>query len=553
MVSLDNIILTGFSGTGKTCVGTEVARILGWEFFDTDTEVARRAGKSIPAIFKEDGEGAFRKLEQQVLKEACLGTKRLIVSGGGILMDPENRELVHSRGLVVGLEARPETIYQRLMGQDRGENPAERPLLAGPNPLEHIRDLKNRRQSFYAMSHWTVHTDNLAEAQVASEVIRVCQLFQGRLTSVNSEDLEVVDVVTHSDGSYPVRVGWGLLDHLGERISQQGIRGPAYIVSDSTVFPLYGRQVQRSFQRHNIEAYCFVIPPGEESKTLIMAQAIYEWLVHRRAERGHAIVAVGGGVVGDLAGFVAATFLRGMPLIQAPTSLTAMVDASIGGKVAVNLPQAKNLVGAFYPPQMVLADPQVLTTLGKRELAEGWTEAIKHGFILDADLVTVFEAFAEDLMRLEREVSTQVIRRSMAIKARIVAQDERETTGLRTILNYGHTLGHALEAATAYGRYLHGEAVSIGMMGAAYLSQRLGMIDEALVGRQKQLLKRFNLPVKATNVDIDGLFEALAMDKKTEGGSVKWVLLEDVGRAVVRSDVPTELVKEVVCHLLEEG
>ena len=475
MPSLHNIILTGFSGTGKSRIGAEVARVLGWQLIDTDAEIVQRAVKPIASIFSEEGEAAFRSLEREVLEEACAVDQRVIATGGGVLMDPKNRELVFSQGLVVGLEATPETIYQRLKAQGDGRDPEDRPLLTASNPLKRIQELKGSRQSFYAMAHWTVHTDNLSEAQTAAEVVRAWQTLKDKISPTRATDQELVAVVTHSNGSYPIRVGWGLLDHLGERISQIGVEGPVYIISDGNVFPHYGRQAQRSLQRTGIEAHCFIIPPGEGSKTLATAQAIYDWLLHRRAERRHVILAVGGGVVGDLAGFVAASFLLGVPFIQVPTSMAAMVDASIGGKVAVNLPQAKNLIGAFYQPLMVLADPQALTTLGKRELAEGWAEAIKHGFIMDADLVTVFEEHTKELMDVEPEISTEVIRRSMAIKARVVSEDERETRGVRALLNYGHTIGHALEASTDYGKFLHGEAVSVGMTGAAHLSQRLGI------------------------------------------------------------------------------
>jgi len=227
-----------------------------------------------------------------------------------------------------------------------------------------------------------------------------------------------------------------------------------------------------------------------------------------------------------------------------------MVDASIGGKVAVNLPQAKNLVGAFYQPRGVFADVQALSTLGKRELAEGWAEAIKHGFILDADLVDTFEQHAEALMDVEPEISTQVIRRSMAIKAEVVSQDERETLGIRILLNYGHTIGHALEASTEYGRFFHGEGVSVGMMGAARMAEQMGMISSELVDRQYALLRRFNLPTSAAGVDVDGIFRAMSMDKKVEAGSNRWVMLEGVGKAVVRRDVPLDLVEATVRELI---
>ena len=356
--------------------------------------------------------------------------------------------------------------------------------------------------------------------------------------------------VTHQGGRYQVLVGWGLLDELGRLAVDAGLKGPAYIVSDDRVFSPYGRRAQRSLEKAGIPTHCFIIPPGEASKTLEVAQGIYQWLVEMRAERRHPIVAVGGGVVGDLAGFVAATFLRGMPFVQVPTSMAAMVDASIGGKVAVDLPQGKNLVGSFYQPRLVVADVAALATLGKRELAEGWAEAIKHGLILDADLFAVFEEHAEELMDLEPELSTDVIRRSIAIKARIVSEDEKETLGRRILLNYGHTIGHAIEAATGYGQYLHGEGVSVGMTGASIMGREMGLTDPEVVDRQRRVLERFGLPTGAGNVDPDALFDAMSLDKKIESGSIRWVMLEDVGKAVVTRDVPNDLVERTVRGLL---
>jgi 3-dehydroquinate synthase len=363
-------------------------------------------------------------------------------------------------------------------------------------------------------------------------------------------DPDLAASVNHSAGSYPVVAGWGLLESLGERLLALGIERTIYIITDSNVMNPYARQVQRALQRDGIPAHCFIIPAGEPSKSFELAQAIYDWLANLRAERGHTIMAVGGGVVGDLAGFVAATYLRGMPFVQVPTSMAAMVDASIGGKVAVNLPQAKNLVGAFYQPRGVFADVETLSTLGKRELAEGWAEAIKHGFILDPGLVDMLEEHAESLMAVEPEISTEVIRRSMAIKAEVVSQDERETLGIRILLNYGHTIGHALEASTEYGRFLHGEGVSIGMMGAARIAQGMDMLSDGVVQRQQRLLDRFSLPTQATGAPVESVFSAMSLDKKSEGGSNRWVLLEDVGKAVVRRDVPQELVVDTVRQLV---
>ena len=369
-------------------------------------------------------------------------------------------------------------------------------------------------------------------------------------TISSNTDPDLAATVHHAGGSYPVVAGWGIIDQLGDRLVDLGINSPAYIITDENLMNRYGRRAQRALQRRGIAAHCFIIPPGEPSKTNNLAQAIYQWLVGLRAERGHAIIAVGGGVVGDLAGYVAATFLRGVPFVQVPTSMAAMVDASIGGKVAVNLPQGKNLVGAFYQPRAVLADVQALSTLGKRELSEGWAEAIKHGFILDASLVDVFEEHAEALMNVEPEIATEVIRRSMAIKADVVSQDERETLGIRILLNYGHTIGHALESSTEYGRFMHGEGVSIGMMGAAKMAQEMGILDQAVVDRQYNLLQRFNLPTTAPGVPVDDIRRAMSLDKKVADGANRWVMLEDVGQAVVRRDVPVELVDRTVRELV---
>ncbi|MAQ11922.1 MAG: 3-dehydroquinate synthase [Chloroflexi bacterium] len=356
--------------------------------------------------------------------------------------------------------------------------------------------------------------------------------------------------VHHSGGSYPVVAGWGLINSLGDRFTDLGLTGTAYIITDENVMNLYARNVQRALQSRNVAAHCFIIPAGETSKSFELAQAIYSWLANLKAERGHTIISVGGGVAGDLGGFIAATYLRGMAWVQVPTSMAAMVDASIGGKVAVNLPQAKNLVGAFYQPKGVFADVQSLSTLGKRELSEGWAEAIKHGFILDASLVDVFEEHAEALMDVEPEISTEVIRRSMAIKANVVSQDERETLGIRIMLNYGHTIGHALESSTEYGQFFHGEGVSIGMMGAASMAQEMGLHSQDIVDRQRRLLDRFNLPTSAKGVNVDDILKGMSLDKKVQDGSKRWVMLEEVGRSVVRTDVPEELVQKTVRELV---
>jgi 3-dehydroquinate synthase len=254
-------------------------------------------------------------------------------------------------------------------------------------------------------------------------------------------------------------------------------------------------------------------------------------------------------MVCDLAGFVAATFARGLPLVHVPTSLLAMVDAAVGGKVAVDHPQAKNLIGAFYQPRLVLADVSVLQTLPPRELTAGWAEVIKHALILDEELLSLLEDNAEAALRLDPEVAERVIARSVALKAAVVSADEREETGRRTILNYGHTIGHGLETAADYAGLLHGEAVAVGMSGAARIAVRLGILAPDVAQRQDALLARFGLPLCALGVDAQKALAAVALDKKAQGGAVRWVLLEGIGRTVIRRDVPPSLVEEVLAEL----
>lgn len=545
------IILIGFSTTGKSKVGREVARQLGWEQVDTDEEIVKVIGKSIDQIFAQEGEDYFRQIEKQVLTEACEEERTVIAAGGGAILDPQNRELMKKTGFVVCLEATPETIHRRLLGDTKASGPL-RPLLAVPDPLQRINELKEYRQPYYAVAaDWTVHTDNLTLEEVCQEVVRGWYYWNRAHLEEDiprwKDDLacEVVTATEH----YPVFVGWGLLHNLGEKVKQAELPGTAYLVSDETVFSIYGPTVTKSLQEVGLTVNSFVVPSGEATKTIETATRIYDWLVEHRAERDDTIVALGGGMVGDLAGFVAATFLRGLPVVQVPTSLVAMVDASIGGKTAVNHPQAKNLIGVFCQPRLVVSDVQTLTTLPHRELVSGWAEVVKHGLILDADFYAFLEANAESLVKLEPATAAEAVGWSAAIKAGIVSEDEKER-GRRTLLNYGHTIAHGLEAATNYERFLHGEAVAIGMTGAAMLAHKLGMLPQDVVERQRLLLEGFGLPTNCSGVELLQVLKAMELDKKVKARAIRWVLLTDVGQAVIRDDVAPDQVTNILEDLL---
>ena len=549
------IFLTGFSGSGKSAVGRRAARLLGWEFTDTDEAIVAREGKSIERIFEEEGEDAFRRCEQQALAEAAARERVVVSTGGGLCLDAANRARMADAGLVVALDARPETIYARLTSASTsGGGSAEamvRPLLraqAGQDPLARIESLKRERQWAYALGDWTVPTDAVSVEQAAHEVVRAWRRLGA--PALHRGDALVAATVVTGAGSYPIAVGWDILEaQLGERVLDVGLAGRAFIVCDQNVLHPYGRLAQRSLTAAGVEAHLFIFPGGERSKSLEMAGKVYEWLAQMRAERRDCIVAVGGGVAGDLAGYAAATYLRGVPVVQVPTTLTAMVDSSIGGKTAVDLAAGKNLVGAFHPPALVVADVSALTTLPERALREGWAEALKHGLALDASLVDTYESQADALLSLEPEVLTEVVARNMAVKAHIVTEDERETAGLRALLNYGHTIGHALEAAAGYDRYLHGEAVAIGMTGAGRLGVAAGVTPPALLERQQALLARYGLPTSYDGVAPEAILEATLRDKKNVGGRLSWVLLESVGHAALHRGIGDAEVERVVREL----
>ncbi len=545
------IFLVGFSGAGKSAVGRRVAHLLGWEFVDQDEYIVERSGIAVERIFADEGEEGFRRREREAIDELSTRDKLVVSGGGGVMLQEECRTTMLATGLVVTLDARPETISARLQAS-QGEKGAEgmvRPMLAADgNSNNRIESLKRERQWAYSLADWTITTDRLSVEQAAHEVVRAWRRV-GRATTWESDPL-LAATVTVETGAYPVLVGWDILEpQLGTRLLAAGVAGRVFIICDSNVIHPYGRAAQRSIHKAGLEVGLFTFPAGEASKTLDTASVIYQWLAEQRVERRDAIVAVGGGVAGDLAGFIAATYLRGIKLVQVPTSLTAMVDSSIGGKTAVDLPVAKNLVGAFYHPEFVLTDVSALTTLPGRALREGWGEALKHGLALDADLVDIYESKADSLMALEPRLTTEVVARNAAVKARIVTEDERETSGLRMLLNYGHTIGHGVEAAAGYNEYLHGEAVAIGMTGAARLGMAFGVTPADLVERQALLLKRFGLPESYTDVEPESILESMSRDKKVLAGQVSWVFLESVGHGVVYRGVPQDLIAETVREL----
>ncbi|MBM3320976.1 MAG: 3-dehydroquinate synthase [Candidatus Eisenbacteria bacterium] len=346
--------------------------------------------------------------------------------------------------------------------------------------------------------------------------------------------------------SYTIRIAAGILERAGDELRGVSDAERVFLVSDTAVHRLYGVRVECSLRARSFRVSRFLLRPGEKEKTLGSVERIYDALLAAGADRRTLLAALGGGVVGDTAGFAAATWHRGIPFAQIPTTLLAQIDASIGGKTGVDLPSGKNLVGAFHQPAAVLADPACLATLPAREYRSGLAEAVKYGMIRDARFFHLLERNAEGIAARDPALLERVIERCCRIKAEYVAADEEDRTGKRAELNYGHTFGHAVETAAGYGSLRHGEAVAIGMAAASHVSMRLGLLDPADRERLLALLQTFGLPVGGVQAERGTLFRLLLRDKKTEGGRLRIVLTKGIGLATLRPSVPEPLILEAL-------
>ena len=555
------IVLVGLSGVGKSTVGRQLAARLAWPFIDTDELIAEAEGHTPAQIITEQGESAFRAIEERVVMEAAERSPAVIATGGGAFLNPRLRRALGERGFVCYLDAPPVEIARRIRAAPDAE---QRPLL-GEDLEARLQELDAERRPFYTHADAWVPTLGVAPEETVSRLLKAWASGAGealrgergdaRLKRLGGGDAAkgpaaVVDTGTER---YPIWVGSGELERLPERFKQLGLDGRVFLIADQNVMDAHGGTVARALDAAGIAGSSYVIPPGEQSKTQRVAREIYAWLAEQKAERRDVILALGGGVVCDLAGYVAATYLRGMPLVHAPTSLLAMNDAAIGGKVAVDLPGGKNLVGAFYQPRAVISDVATLNTMPRAAYVEGFAEVIKHALILDPPMLDLLQQHAAELTsgQPNMEQLTAVVARSSRLKAMVVSSDPTER-GLRMVLNYGHTIGHGIEVAANFEGYLHGEAVAVGMMGAARIANRMGLIDDELVDRHADVLRAYGLPLKAPNVEAAAVLQAMKSDKKVDQGKQRFVLLEDIGRPVVHDDVPADIVREVVTNLVRD-
>jgi shikimate kinase / 3-dehydroquinate synthase len=538
------VVLIGFSGGGKSTVARLLADRLGWTAKDIDVEIVARFGKSIPQVFAQEGEAEFRQLERSVLAQATAQEQIVIATGGGAVVDTEawSVDLLRRAGtVVVALDVSPAVVYERLSRQAEAEGEAvKRPMLEGVDPLGRIESLKASRQTAYDRADLTLHVDNMTPAAVASELFSI----------IAPDTSEPAVRLRTPSGESAIFIEPGIANRLGAFMKD---RWPyarrAWVITEENVGRHHLQSVVESISAGGIESSSHSVRPGEMSKSLVTAGELYDWLLGNGIERGDVILALGGGMIGDLAGFVAATCLRGVGLVQVPTTLLAMVDSSVGGKTGINHRTGKNLIGAFYQPPLVVIDSRFLQTLPPRELTSGWAEVVKHGVIQAStpsgewnDISAMLDRSSQQLKSLAEPAMSYIIKRNVQLKASVVEVDERES-GIRAYLNFGHTLGHAIEAA-GY-RYLHGEAIAVGMRAASKIGLDVGTFDELSAIVLVKRIGQFGLPPCA-EIDRQQALSLISSDKKRIAGAQRWVLPVTGGGVEVRDDVPQPVVERAL-------
>jgi 3-dehydroquinate synthase len=496
-----------------------------------DEQIVAHAGCPISKIFQTEGEAGFRERESRALREVARRHNVIVALGGGAVLRDENWELIRQTGVSIYLKARPEVLVRRL------EREPERPLLLGltsEQRLQKISEIVESRRARYEEAHVTVEN----ERTPAEAVAVICETVHSPSSSGNSA--KVIPVAL-GERSYFIWVKPGLLQCLSALYAGYRLGARAAIITDTTVARLYGGLLEDSLRTSGVETVLLSVPAGEEQKSLHTAEMLYTRLLEAGCDRHTTIIALGGGVIGDLAGFVASTFLRGVAYVQIPTTLLAQVDSSVGGKTGVNHLLGKNLIGTFYQPRCVFIDPTVLQTLPERERWSGLAEVIKYGLIHDPVLFQRLEVDLEDFAKSPAHL-VEIIARCCAIKAAIVSADERES-GQRKILNFGHTVGHALEAASEY-QLRHGEAIAWGMLTVARLSYQKMRLSFAELERIEKLLQRFPKPL------LVGAQRAVPLlmrhDKKARDGRVQFVLLRAIGEPVLCDAVTETELREIL-------
>ena len=525
-----SIVLVGLMGAGKTAIGKRLAAQLGLPFYDADHEIERAAGMTIAEIFRTHGEAYFRAGEKRVIERLLAGGRIVLAPGGGAFMDPETRRTIRERATSIWLRCPLPVLLQRVQGR------THRPLLNSGNPAETLARLSAERSPIYAQADIIVDGSEDPLHVTTSNVIN----------ALNSYQAPHRVGVQLSQSNYDVLIGPNLLRRAGALLAPVLPQPRCVIITDENVAKLHLPTLQQSLTETGITHSTLTVPPGEPSKTLQTWQYLVESLLEQKVDRYTTIIALGGGVIGDLAGFTAAATLRGLPFVQIPTTLLSQVDSSVGGKTGVNTTRGKNLVGAFHQPLMVIADTATLHTLPQRELRNGYAEIVKSALIGDAAFYDWCEANGTAMLDGGDTLLAEAIARTVRFKASVVAGDERETkpNNGRALLNLGHTFAHALEAETGYGSaLLHGEAVATGLVLATHLSAQLNLCPQEDVSRIAAHIAQTGLPPRIAGLNAEHLLAHMKQDKKMRGGKLTFILTKGIGRAFTCNEVPEDAVR----------
>ncbi|MBU0622108.1 MAG: 3-dehydroquinate synthase [Gammaproteobacteria bacterium] len=523
-------------GAGKTTVGKLLAKHLGKTFIDSDEEIQRRTGVTIPHIFDVEGEAGFRMRETGVIQELLMRDGIVLATGGGAVLNPQNRTTMKQNGIVVYLKSNVHDLWQRT------RHDHNRPLLQTENPRARLQELHDQRDPLYMETADLIVNTGKQSVQILLEKLQH-QLEDIKPKNTTMDSMQTLNVGL-AERSYPIHIGSGLLERI-DLLLPHIPRKRTVIVSNTTVAPLYLQRLSDGLMANGVQVQSVILPDGEQYKSGESLNTIYDALLTARSERSTPLIALGGGVIGDITGYAAATYLRGVPFIQIPTTLLSQVDSSVGGKTGINHPLGKNMIGAFYQPRVVLADTTVLDTLPDKELRAGIAEVIKYGLIRDLPFLEWLEANMSKLLARDTEALQYAIARSCQNKAEVVGSDERES-GERALLNLGHTFGHAIENGMGYGVWLHGEAVAAGTIMAADLSQRLGWLSAQDVARVRKLFEQSGLPVISPKLGTGKYLVLMGLDKKVADGKIRFVLLKSLGQAVMTGDVPQALLEQTL-------
>jgi len=520
-------------GAGKTAIGKRLAARIGLPFYDGDHEIEQAAGITISEIFQRHGEAHFRAGEKRVIQRLLSQGPIVLAPGGGAFLDPETRALIKERAVSIWLNCPLSVLESRVKGRNH------RPLLNNGDPSEILRRLSAERNPIYATADIIIHSSE-DPPEVTTETV-----LQALATHIPPR----LARVCLSQASYDVLIGTGLLSRAGALMKSHMPKPRCVVVTDDTVDSLHGQAFRHSLEDAGINHDVIAVRPGEASKSFGVWSSLVDKFLAKKVDRLTTIVALGGGVIGDLAGFAAAATLRGLPFIQIPTTLLSQVDSSVGGKTGINSQYGKNLIGAFHQPRLVLADTGVLTSLPIRERRAGYAEILKAGLIADVALFEWCEVNAENLLEGDLFCLTEAVEKAVSFKARIVEDDEREerSSNGRALLNFGHTFAHALEAEAGYGGdLLHGEAVAIGLVLATQLSANLGYCPEEDAGRVSGHLSQIGLPTRINAISAENLLSHMKQDKKIRDGKLSFVLTRGFGKAFTCPDVTEEEVRAVL-------